>query len=933
METGQPDLHYRPTDATYPAVPTTPSISSHKPPDASFRETPEDVMSTSELQATRRDWLERVAVQGPDSSGAKPTAARPTPGRLDASRLSAHEAPPVAARRAQAFPKPATPNEQHKSTFLSTRPLESPAGPQPSFSRGPVATSTVGKDDPNIRMADDLLFEGRAHLRASRPALAEGVLRRALNEYDESLDSSQGNAARAAAISAKWIPAAHALVESLLKQRVLAKLFEAELLLWKAFERTAATQGVGLLKRRELFTEHKGRLHVLQAAQEYAASRSIQRAYRMHSRQLRGIPLEHRKEAFQQMRLRFASGGVSAANKTESIHVAEAKAAVQEGKETTSVAVMSTTSDGKLAAAPSRLDASTWIMDDDGLGMVRVGNASSSKNEGLGAVDDVNGPQPQHGDENSGVDDNDDGLAVDTYVPVTITVDDDGLAVDANDGDDGDDDDGLAVDEPSAPASASTWTKGRGSHGTRAPVNLGNAAPAGTFKPGQQWRPDSQSLHFARLRAGSQGRVLEGSERLATFRGERPGEAVQLDGSRLGKHQWRPAAYVQNEARIEAARHAVLAAMAASSQPAMAEIATSLQRYRTLGLHDFDAPRQAHLLCASAQQRNSESAPASTPQKEPRQAKSLIVSKLGPLSLGARRGAAVGSVSAMLTKSRATRKALRSRTSRKREASGTSASTTLLFDADATCSACSETDSPAAVPDIPAAQSLEGKTDSAATSRDCLRSPQSSEEMNGWVPACTCDRCTTNSQIRWLKMFETSLPEDIQQYISRTESAGSEQGLAESELARAAGTISEQTLGGGSGRRSGRQAGDVALGGLWKPGDDSIGTGKTAGHAITTIGGNSAARRYSMWSRMKYRMRLGLARGKAQQDGVLQEKHVAADHSSSAPTSRMRRLRRVSSSWLQTARDARSRSFRKGTTPKNPTSDPTALSATQDMAI
>jgi hypothetical protein len=40
--------------------------------------------------------------------------------------------------------------------------------------------------------------------------------------------------------------------------------------------------------------------------------------------------------------------------------------------------------------------------------------------------------------------------------------------------------------------------------------------------------------------------------------------------------------------------------------------------------------------------------------------------------------------------------------------------------------------------------------------------------LGTWRPVCTCKVCTNKSQLRWLQMFESSLPEDVQSLLQGT---------------------------------------------------------------------------------------------------------------------------------------------------------------------
>ena len=151
-----------------------------------------------------------------------------------------------------------------------------------SGSAGSISPFPREKLDVHAEASARALSRARAHLGASRPRMAEVILRDALTWHD-----ARGLSSRTA--DAEWAGLATALVQSLLKQPVLAKLLEAELLMWRCFELQVQDEEVAtsLQSRRDMFNKHKDRLQLLHNAQLQTAARAIQRAVRGHIRTLK----------------------------------------------------------------------------------------------------------------------------------------------------------------------------------------------------------------------------------------------------------------------------------------------------------------------------------------------------------------------------------------------------------------------------------------------------------------------------------------------------------------------------------------------------------------------------------------------------------------------------------------------------------------------
>jgi hypothetical protein len=130
--------------------------------------------------------------------------------------------------------------------------------------------------------------------------------------------------------------------------------------------------------------------------------------------------------------------------------------------------------------------------------------------------------------------------------------------------------------------------------------------------------------------------------------------------------------------------------------------------------------------------------------------------KLAPLRAGnsAKSGGLGSSVSALLSRSRSTRKAIRSggflgggrlnKTNKGKDA-----------DADAESGLAKGAAEEAPVPASPSAVALldDGPLNRL---RDCQNSPTSAADLDLWVPSCTCDTCTTKSQVKWVRRCESA---------------------------------------------------------------------------------------------------------------------------------------------------------------------------------
>jgi hypothetical protein len=298
------------------------------------------------------------------------------------------------------------------------------------------------------------------------------------------------------------------------------------------------------------------------------------------------------------------------------------------------------------------------------------------------------------------------------------------------------------------------------------------------------WRPSNDLMEKARdatgmvIEGGMGVRALDRAARHASPSsvGYLPGDlkaSLQTRMSSGGARQWRPSAQQEGEARLIAARNAMLIATAPrteQNQPNAAEIAQKLSRYRGLGLWDFD-PKGARTLPGSSACRADDSKTVSKtssgkgklPKDEkvpPKAKQSLIRPKRlsGPVS---------GSVSALLSRSRASAKHFRGRVRTKPKADAKPDAA----DAKAAEAAAAKGAQP---PDESATTVVDGQAvdcdDPDAPGRQtCSLSPVSAEDMLGtWRPVCTCKVCTNKSQLRWLQMFESSLPEDVQSLLQGT---------------------------------------------------------------------------------------------------------------------------------------------------------------------
>ena len=304
-----------------------------------------------------------------------------------------------------------------------------------------------------------------------------------------------------------------------------------------------------------------------------------------------------------------------------------------------------------------------------------------------------------------------------------------------------------------------------------------------------QWRPETYVEKRFRLRAGMAAGVAEGSSRRSSILMRRKsgegGDVAEVAGSAHerarppgGTKQWRPAGHVMNEARLEAAKSAVRLAM---GQPlGSSEMVDAVHRYRSLGLHDFDSPPAGADECQAADKsRIGLGRPGSSSMEKPsavdaaanslsptRKAaaggtavdgkKTLAevmrgkkASKLPPISAKGRGGKALGgSVSALLSKSRATRKALRNRVIR-----------TLNPTAAHTPQPTPEPSPRAEEAQPSSEEETHIGTDEcdecmSPSTKDCRLAPTTAAELAAWVPVCTCDKCTQKSQVRWLRMFD-----------------------------------------------------------------------------------------------------------------------------------------------------------------------------------
>ena len=294
------------------------------------------------------------------------------------------------------------------------------------------------------------------------------------------------------------------------------------------------------------------------------------------------------------------------------------------------------------------------------------------------------------------------------------------------------------------------------------------------------WRPSNDLMEKAR---DATGMVIEGGMGVRALdraaRHASPLSAGDLKASlqtRMssgGARQWRPSAQQEGEARLIAARNAMIIATAPrteQNQPNAAEIAQKLSRYRGLGLWDFD-PKGTRTLPGSLTCRADDSKTDSKtscgkvklPKDEkvpPKAKQSLIRPKRlsGPVS---------GSVSALLSRSRASAKHFRGRARTKPKADAKPDAA----DAKAAETAAAKGAQP---PDESATTVVDGQAvecdDPDAPGRQtCSMSPVSAEDMLGtWRPVCTCKVCTNKSQLRWLQMFESSLPEDVQSLLKGT---------------------------------------------------------------------------------------------------------------------------------------------------------------------
>ena len=248
---------------------------------------------------------------GDERSGA-PAAAN-APGKLPATAKALFTSAPSTANEERPAPRgrPSAAmsgkwRPQAAAATDATTPLGSSSGssgaPRRLSRSTPSSPERASPDGPSlVDAASADLSHGRALLAAGTPLQAEAVVRGALTRLEGSVGAHHPETLRAARV----------LIECLLKQRSLAKLMEAELLLWRVFEQAVAASSTPE-RRHELHTAHTQKLRTLLAAQSISAARNIQRAWRATAAARAARPAAERRRAVRAATFSGASGGGSA---------------------------------------------------------------------------------------------------------------------------------------------------------------------------------------------------------------------------------------------------------------------------------------------------------------------------------------------------------------------------------------------------------------------------------------------------------------------------------------------------------------------------------------------------------------------------------------------------------------------------------------------
>ena len=727
---------------------------------------------------------------------------------------------------------------------------------------------------------DAALERARKHLMGGRARMAEASLREALTAH-EALSSSSTPKRQA-----QWVALATLLVQTLLKQPALAKLLEAELLMWRCFELSVQSAEVcdSMKKRREMFDAHNGRLQLLHQAQLQTAARAIQAAFRRYAREVKAgakpTRAAARRKQQQQRRGKPETRNKAAAARGNAASaylaaVSGAKAAAPSAAPS-SAALSSMAKGGapardkadetkeemKVAAGAEMSDDTCSECEDEDV----VVTAKQSSHEGEATAGDA---AEGAGGEAGGEARSDGASAVTSSaraVPASVRQALEEAPFEA-----------VLIWEPSrrerlkeySPPKVLERTPSferllRGLPKYLVPMDSDEIAkrldelerqppprdepsargqsltPGGrVITPGMKaavpvnplnWRPESYLEQRMRLRSGIVGGahpgLTEGSSVRANIlrkgrsahlitmsslaangenaenEGGGGGEANGGGGGGKTKSAWRPAPEKLQRARLEAARRAAIAAMGSpdghggrggrggGSGARPSELRSALDKYRSLGLHDFDLPQQV-LQQQQQQQAAAEHAAAHAPSPtggsgapESGAPKSLLLNgraapgpdgaaaggtaagegaaakklnkaeKLAPMRKGGGGGGLGNSVSALLSRSRSTRKAIRSGgygflgVSMKRTASASSnapTSAAVAEEEEAATKAAASAPEPVALLDDGPLNRL----------RDCKNSPTTAAELAVWLPFCTCDTCTTKVQVKWVRRCES----------------------------------------------------------------------------------------------------------------------------------------------------------------------------------
>ena len=639
-----------------------------------------------------------------------------------------------------------------------------------------------------------------------------------------------------------WPMVSTALAEALLTQhqihgvhgpmpKALSKLCGAELLLWRCFEYAAGAPGVGLAKRRKLFAEHKERLAVLQRAQRGTAAKMLQRCYVARSRP----PVENLHTAAAasslhpgpDMNTRHAFAQEVESNVDTTSYVeSEADIDVNVAPALPHIQVASDLAMQSFVMALQWRPRANSALDRNGI-VTASPKAKEFNEEGDAVEKTVYAANGESWDESSCDDDE----SVERPFAALIRRGSfqrlqKGLHHILN-----------LLPPPDArgyllQARGLLATDGNGSRSQvqycnsdvktiSADVSPTSTLPVTLLSPAEkslQWRPDESLQMRARTMANPTRKIEGGEMRSKTFKHSElwqvPAVQAALPATLTHTGQWRPSADVEAQARRAAARKAVL--MLEGENSAVSErldnvflgVTSSLHKYRALGLHDFGGGSQllpdllreradgaagqvyvkkgAHRasggrtggakandgpsgLSSAVRIHANRSAPGSNGRAS------------GPVAFG-RKGVIAGSVSALLSRSRATRRALREvdgdreSVQRKAQREKRRAQRRALRDVLEVDAESVKTAGKGLVNEVQFSNEViarDGMTVSEVTGegllrpppapparpkmpeyrlKNCQRNPQTQAEMVDWTVSCTCDACTQKSQIRWLQL-------------------------------------------------------------------------------------------------------------------------------------------------------------------------------------